>query len=383
MKRMAIIMAGFLALIIFVMKSDADIRINPSEITSPNEAGEIHLTGNVSTGSYSKIPSGAVISAINNYEAGLNYSYGGWFEATSPNGFGVYCKAAGSAGDALYGIAIGQSGTGVYGRADGSNGRAVVGYASNTENVTNYGGFFEAKGTSGRGVYGKAPKYGGYFTVDGYQGRAVYATATASNSIGVYGKATGANSTGVWGEGVNYDFYANGPGTNYGSFTGAHDVKFAKDMAEDILPGLITSVTGRTELREGKNGSISLSSTLPTVTISKKANDKKVFGVIVSNSPLPQDHWYKVEDGERFGIVNAVGEGRVWVTNLNGNIEAGDYITTSGISGHGMLQDDDLLHSYTLGKAIETIDWDQVAETVQHDRKTYKRYLIAIVYTSG
>ena len=82
-------------------------------------------------------------------------------------------------------------------------------------------------------------------------------------------------------------------------------------------------------------------------------------------------------------MVNALGEGRVWVTNINGKIEAGDYITTSYVPGYGQLQDDDLLHSYTLGKAIETIDWEQVTETVQHDGRTYKRYLIAVVYTSG
>jgi hypothetical protein len=70
-------------------------------------------------------------------------------------------------------------------------------------------------------------------------------------------------------------------------------------------------------------------------------------------------------------------------TNCNGNIENGDYITSSEIPGHGQMQDDDLLHSYTLGKAIETIDWEKVTETVQHDGKTYKAYLIAVVYTSG
>ena len=31
----------------------------------------------------------------------------------------------------------------------------------------------------------------------------------------------------------------------------------------------------------------------------------------------------------RVGTVNALGEGRVWVSNSNGEIEAGDYLTTS------------------------------------------------------
>ena len=48
-------------------------------------------------------------------------------------------------------------------------------------------------------------------------GRAVYGQATVAGAIGVWGNATGDNSTGVWGNGVNYDFYAAGPGTNYGA----------------------------------------------------------------------------------------------------------------------------------------------------------------------
>jgi hypothetical protein len=41
--------------------------------------------------------------------------------------------------------------------------------------------------------------------------------AQSSSSIGVYGKALETNSTGVWGEGARYDFYAAGPGTDYGT----------------------------------------------------------------------------------------------------------------------------------------------------------------------
>lgn len=45
--------------------------------------------------------------------------------------------------------------------------------------------------------------------------------------------------------------------------------------------------------------------------------------------------------------INSLGEGAIWVTNINGPLESGDYITTSD---HGMKQDDDLLHNYTLAK---------------------------------
>ena len=40
-------------------------------------------------------------------------------------------------------------------------------------------------------------------------------------------------------------------------------------------------------------------------------------------------------------IVNSVGEGGIWVCSSNGNIENGDYITSSNDLGYGEKQDDD------------------------------------------
>ena len=65
------------------------------------------------------------------------------------------------------------------------------------------------------------------------------------------------------------------------------------------------------------------------------------------------------------------------------DIEAGDYITTSAIPGYGAKQEDDMLHSYTSGKATETVNWDLVTDTITFNGQTYKVYLIAVVYTSG
>jgi hypothetical protein len=71
------------------------------------------------------------------------------------------------------------------------------------------------------------------------------------------------------------------------------------------------------------------------------------------------------------------------VSDVNGPIAAGDYITTSEIPGYGQRQDDDLLHSYTLGKAIETVDWEDVTDMVEYDGQTVKVRLLAVIYTSG
>ena len=258
---------------------------------------------------------------------------------------------------------LGSDNYGVYGRHDDSGSYGYLG----SDNYGVYG-----SGTS-LGVYGEGGSRG-------VEGHAEYFGVYGSGDTGVYG----IGDTGVCGNGKSYDFYAQGAGgTDYGPFTGAHEAKLCGDFPEDVEPGMIVSVTGQAQVRYDDEGKVSISSTLPTVRLSDAANDKAVFGAFVAETPLPQDHWYEAGQTERFAMVNALGEGRVWVCNINGEIEAGDYITTSTLAGYGQRQDDDLLHSYTLGKAIETVDWDSVTEIVDFDGQTYKAYLVAVVYTSG
>ena len=57
-------------------------------------------------------------------------------------------------------------------------------------------------------------------------------------------------------------------------------------------------------------------------------------------------------------IINSLGEGGIWVCNSNGNIENGDYITSSDYLGYGEKQDDDLLHNYTVAKATISCDFE-------------------------
>ncbi len=355
-------------------------------------------------------------------------------------GYGAYAKTTGISATALHGISTGSGsigsvgisdghlGKGVYGSASGTDGKGVSGWASNTGDIINYGGYFQASGRSARGIFAKADNangvvnyggyfeaagsggqgvyatvsgitakavygeatnsgddvhYGGYFQAAGDYGRGVYGTAPGINGRGVYGYASGTSGQGVRGSGGQYDFYAAGGKTNFGPFTGAHEVRFSKTIPEEILPGMIVSATGRTEKRTGENGEVSLSSTLPTVALSSKPRDKAVFGVIVSSGPLGEGHWHESGEGERFGVANALGEGRVWVTDINGTIEAGDYVTTSSLPGYGQLQGDDLLHSYTLGKSIESVDFDLNGEEILVNGTTCRAYLLAVVYTSG
>ncbi|MGD8501873.1 MAG: hypothetical protein PVJ86_14570, partial [Phycisphaerales bacterium] len=180
-------------------------------------------------------------------------NYGGYFEARGQQGRGVYGQATNTADVRNYGgyfLAEGQQGMGTYSLARGTEGRGVMGVAGNASLVENYGGYFAANGGQGRGVYGVAHSlgeevnYGGYFVAKGCAGRGVYGEARSLGAYlnyggyfvahgglglgvygeargregnGMYGKGLGAEGVGVHGWGEGYDFYASGPGTNYGS----------------------------------------------------------------------------------------------------------------------------------------------------------------------
>ena len=77
---------------------------------------------------------------------------------------------------------------------------------------------------------------------------------------------------------------------------------------------------------------------------------------------------------------NAVGEGKVLVTDAGGDISIGDYICSSNRAGHGMKQDDDLLHNYTVAKALTTINWDSIDTDPELG---FKSTLLACTYHCG
>ena len=81
--------------------------------------------------------------------------------------------------------------------------------------------------------------------------------------------------------------------------------------------------------------------------------------------------------------INSIGEGRILVSNYNGEVLNGDYIVSSDMPGYGMRQDDDILRSYTVAKCIENIDWDSITKTAELNGVKYKVYLAACTYHCG
>ena len=155
-------------------------------------------------------------------------------------------------------------------------------------------------------------------------------------------------------------------------------------------------------IKTGKEG-ITINESIPRVILCNTYKDKRVFGVI---SPEEEDDEIKnmesrsTEKHFKMGsfvsvvtglpaddnriIINSIGEGAVWVNNKYGNIENGDYITTSE-NGYGTKQDDDLMHNYTIAKATINCEFELNSDNyeckeITHNDETYKIAFIACVY---
>ena len=148
------------------------------------------------------------------------------------------------------------------------------------------------------------------------------------------------------------------------NFTGQHHNYSTTEIIDELYKGLIVSSTGtyRNSYVVGTTKSeddITINESLPIVEISQIAQDKKCFGVVSDKDDTTDTveqasgvfvSVFHVKNEDRRLTINSLGEGAIWVCDVNGAIENGDYITTSVIPGIGMRQDDDLLHNYTVAK---------------------------------
>ena len=132
---------------------------------------------------------------------------------------------------------------------------------------------------------------------------------------------------------------------------------------------------------------------IPLVSLSTQINDKRVFGVISSyeddNGGIRTGGYggfkaasdYSSDDSRL--VINSLGEGAIMVSNYNGNLENGDYITTSPLEGLGMKQDDDLLHNYTVAKITQDEDFSSGTTNITYNGQTYKFKFVGCTYHCG
>jgi hypothetical protein len=144
-------------------------------------------------------------------------------------------------------------------------------------------------------------------------------------------------------------------------------------------------------LETGLNA-IRVSESIPLVSISQIPKDKTCFGVISSvEDPETREERsgrvvssFTKECGDTRIFVNSLGEGAIWVTNMNGNLESGDYITTSTVAGYGQKQDTEFLANYTVAKITMGCDFNPATQPVKQLKKELGdvKYWVKTVYES-
>ena len=231
-----------------------------------------------------------------------------------------------------------------------------------------------------------------------------------SSSVGVHGRGVYGvlgetiNGSGYWGLITQQRCYSgqgfSSPVTTI-SFTGGHTC-FANTpiMLGDIL-----------EVVSGYLMTIDQSYTIVTTATTEKS--KRVFGVASKVSDDVEANLRDYADIHEAGddistlgeykeeykpfidnlinnnykdvTANSIGEGGINVCSINGDIENGDYITSSSITGKGAKQNDNLLHNYTVAKALESVVWgnEVVGENGCFEFEGIKCKMISCTYHCG
>ena len=189
----------------------------------------------------------------------------------------------------------------------------------------------------------------------------------------------------------NLQFYANGtlvgyieddapiPVTRLNNFTGQHRSILNQNIDENSV-GLIVSSNG-TYINLDNTLHANINESLPSCNITTIDNDIKVFGVISDKEDTKDTRRHesgafitpveKTNKNEQRIFVNSVGEGAIWVCSKNGNLEIGDYISSSSVPGYGMKQtlDSGTLKNYTVAKITCDCDFS-LTKVVKQKLKT-------------
>lgn len=183
-------------------------------------------------------------------------------------------------------------------------------------------------------------------------------------------------------------------------FTGQHRSYPVSGMIDQFINsvGMIVVSSGQYKNLISGSSEIFINEALPLVELSSTRNQKSVFGVVSEcEDPNENSRWYEVgnwgsvyekrQNDDRL-IINSLGEGAIWVCNINGNLENGDYITTCEIPGYGMKQDDDLLHNYTVAKITMNCDFTlnnglYRCEEFNYEGTIYRKAFVGCTYHCG
>jgi hypothetical protein len=217
---------------------------------------------------------------------------------------------------------------------------------------------------------------------------------TTTNTLGFYFRS------GLTGQ-TNYRLTQSGAAF----FTGQHvnlsvDSRLSPETLEACV-GLIASSADQgyySILPDGTiiedQSAIYITEALPKIKLTDTDMDSSVWGVITNHQieNYKSDGSPDLDYQTQFGSVlqgrirvNGLGEGGIWVTNINGNLENGDYICSSVIPGYGRKQDDDRLHNYTVAKITMSCSFDMsqinyICQEFTFNNKTYRKAFVGCSY---
>jgi len=185
-------------------------------------------------------------------------------------------------------------------------------------------------------------------------------------------------------------------------FTGQHrNVLASTEQLNDYKNhvGLIV-VSDGTYVNSDLTSKPNINESLPRIKLSSQRNQKSVWGVVSDSEEINDStrsyaigRFVSVLDKQTTEqdtriIVNSIGEGAVWICNVNGNLQNGDYITTCEVSGLGMKQDSEFLANYTVAKITQDCDFElnnpnyDCVEFV-HNGVTYRKAFVGCTYHCG
>ena len=157
---------------------------------------------------------------------------------------------------------------------------------------------------------------------------------------------------------------------SYNAFTGSH---FAQ-TDDPIERGMLVSFNG-------KNGRLEdnpTSEILYGVTKTQRANDPAVLGAYLARQNYSAA---ELANSVNPHLVEAVGNGEMWVVDTGRDVAAGDYLVSSAVAGHAMTDPETFDVSHIVARVAEPVDWKTVTDTVQGpDGREHKRALISVLF---
>jgi hypothetical protein len=151
------------------------------------------------------------------------------------------------------------------------------------------------------------------------------------------------------------------------NFTGVHRCHMPGGAAEDAVGLLVVAdqedyVSMSGGFRRGLEA-VTVSESLPIVSLSSRARDPRVFGVVAGLEADRVDALGAVSSytakppGDTRVYVNSAGEGALWVVDSEGPVTAGSYVTCSCVPGYACAQGDDVMRSCTAAKLTMSCDF--------------------------